>query len=609
MPEGNNPNMQMTKRERNAANNANTIKNAAEVASKTNNPYAKAIGEGIKAADKMSGGKTTEMLGKQMERANRLSGPAGRKLQKASNRLSESGMGDRIGDAARKSGNPAQGGIGNKPNDKGKSMSGNIPNLESGTQNETKNDVEDTADAGDSSFKLSNKVVKIGLIACACIFPIIIICVCFIGASQTYITAIDLGTADSLTNSEVEDKINKKQDDESEDLDEEIKDDHENLAFDINLNNSKLNLFRNSKLNVLTVQRTSQTYLRRKYNEASIDLIEDFYPTVSDYSKTYDENLVYDFFYKMYKLNESYKTNYNVDLDLPLLMATLNLQSQDKNVIFTSNLGDLYRTDNVKDMPLDELDYYYDWSSYKTSKNNSEHDMEILAQNMVSEKTGEECTKPAQDGKCYAIDNAKYKEFLKQFLEKKYYLEGEYDFEDSGNEDFDSQPATGDFRKWTQCGQSWSSIVVPNSNKTMCQIGCLITSISIQIARSGTAIVTEAINPGIAVKKFNFAAGGNLYWHSPSNLAPNFHYYANISLIGMNKKAIVDKLTSYDPSRYYIILGVGKISRNELHHFVAFDYADKSNNKIYIMDPAGIQYSDLYERYRLYEAHIYEKKD
>jgi len=320
MPEGNNPNMQMTKRERNAANNANTIKNAAEVASKTNNPYAKAIGEGIKAADKMSGGKTTEMLGKQMERANRLSGPAGRKLQKASNRLSESGMGDRIGDAARKSGNPAQGGIGNKPNDKGKSMSGNIPNLESGTQNETKNDVEDTADAGDSSFKLSNKVVKIGLIACACIFPIIIICVCFIGASQTYITAIDLGTADSLTNSEVEDKINKKQDDESEDLDEEIKDDHENLAFDINLNNSKLNLFRNSKLNVLTVQRTSQTYLRRKYNEASIDLIEDFYPTVSDYSKTYDENLVYDFFYKMYKLNESYKTNYNVDLDLPLLI-------------------------------------------------------------------------------------------------------------------------------------------------------------------------------------------------------------------------------------------------------------------------------------------------
>ena len=57
-----------------------------------------------------------------------------------------------------------------------------------------------------------------------------------------------------------------------------------------------------------------------------------------------------------------------------------------------------------------------------------------------------------------------YKEFLKQFIEKKYYLEGEYNFENSVN---NTTPATGDFRKWTQCGQSWSSMIVTNSNETL----------------------------------------------------------------------------------------------------------------------------------------------
>ena len=92
------------KKARNDANNANTIKNAAEVASKTNNPYAKAAGEAVKMADKISGGKASEKLGKKMTQLNK-SAPGGRSVQKLSNKLSESGMGDRIGNAASKMGN------------------------------------------------------------------------------------------------------------------------------------------------------------------------------------------------------------------------------------------------------------------------------------------------------------------------------------------------------------------------------------------------------------------------------------------------------------------------------------------------------------------------
>ena len=36
---------------------------------------------------------------------------------------------------------------------------------------------------------------------------------------------------------------------------------------------------------------------------------------------------------------QTYKENYNVKLDLPLLMATLNIQSEDKTIVFSSNLS------------------------------------------------------------------------------------------------------------------------------------------------------------------------------------------------------------------------------------------------------------------------------
>ena len=143
----------------------------------------------------------------------------------------------------------------------------------------------------------------------------------------------------------------------------------------------------------------------------------------------------------------------------------------------------------------------------------------------------------------------------------------------------------------------------------MCQIGCLITSITMQIARSGTVVTTESLDPGIAVKEFTFAKGGNLYWNSVRNLAPNFIYKSQIKLAGMNRQSVASKLLSYDSSKYYIVLGVGKISRNKLHHYVALDYVDASNNEIYIMDPASTKYTRLYDIYKVYSAHIYEKKD
>ena len=95
---------------RNDANNANTLRNAADVAVASGNPYAVAIGGAVKAADKVTGGKATEYLGKSMTQANKVN-PGGKALQGLSNKLAESGAGDKIGQGARMY-NSAKGGTG-----------------------------------------------------------------------------------------------------------------------------------------------------------------------------------------------------------------------------------------------------------------------------------------------------------------------------------------------------------------------------------------------------------------------------------------------------------------------------------------------------------------
>ena len=68
--EGQNQQPQMSQNQRNAQNNANTIKNAADVAIASKNPYAMAAGTAVKMADKFSGGRASKELGKKMNTLN-----------------------------------------------------------------------------------------------------------------------------------------------------------------------------------------------------------------------------------------------------------------------------------------------------------------------------------------------------------------------------------------------------------------------------------------------------------------------------------------------------------------------------------------------------------
>lgn len=397
------------KKEQNISNNANNIRAVADMASKTSNPYAKAIGTAVKTADKFSRGKSSEKLGKQLNTLNKIA-PGGRMIQKLSNKASERGSSDAIKSALNKKNSTPTNNINNKTFDK-KNSNGTATN-KSIDNSSTLRDVQDEAsDGGDASFKVSFKILKIGLIVCAACLPVIIFCNLFMSASQIYIKSIGLGNADVLSTEEAESKIDKKIDSGDESLNEAVTED--DLGLEINIDDY-YKKFRDNKLKKSNIVQIAKTK-KRKYNEATLEKLEDFYPSVSSLSEKYDEDLVYDFFFKMYNIFTTYRDKDNVDLDLPLLMSTLMIQSDDMNEIFGSNLTKEEKSNKrMSKLRIKSLySYDTDLSWYRLKPDNSEHDMELLAQNMVS---------VSEDGS-YKYDENKYKEFLKQFLERKYFIE------------------------------------------------------------------------------------------------------------------------------------------------------------------------------------------
>lgn len=100
-------NNEVSKNEREAQNNANNIRNASDVAIASKHPLAMAAGGAVKVADRLTHGKASQKLGSAITKLNRHS-PMGNQIQNASNKMSESGASDAIGNAASmKNGTPS----------------------------------------------------------------------------------------------------------------------------------------------------------------------------------------------------------------------------------------------------------------------------------------------------------------------------------------------------------------------------------------------------------------------------------------------------------------------------------------------------------------------
>ena len=177
--------------------------------------------------------------------------------------------------------------------------------------------------------------------------------------------------------------------------------------------------------------------------------------------------------------------------------------------------------------------------------------------------------------------------------------------------------ATGDFSSWKQADPAWGSISL-GGGKSMASIGCLITSISMQIARSGTQITNlpggfSSFNPGAFVTSLNqsgssFTGGGSFTWAGTSNIAPNWSFGESHSVWSSDNAKIADMITNELSSgaegkyQKFIVL---QIHHNKsAQHWVAVNGV--KDGKVTIFDPGSPSGTTLDENYSGWVVETYK---
>lgn len=151
--------------------------------------------------------------------------------------------------------------------------------------------------------------------------------------------------------------------------------------------------------------------------------------------------------------------------------------------------------------------------------------------------------------------------------------------------------STGAFASWKQAGASWSNVRMGNSGRTIGQIGCLVTSISMLIVKSGVQTTIANFNPGTFVQFLNNNGGfdgyGNLQYGPISKAAPSFRWVDQIDISGMSREQKLNTIRNYQNQGYYMAAEVATSGQ----HWVAIDSVN--GNSIKIMDP-GSNVTDLW---------------
>lgn len=147
---------------------------------------------------------------------------------------------------------------------------------------------------------------------------------------------------------------------------------------------------------------------------------------------------------------------------------------------------------------------------------------------------------------------------------------------------------SGDWSEWRQNGNApWKDIRLGSSSETIGTVGCYVTSIAIQIARSGVKTNISNFNPGTFVTELNknsnsFDSGGGLTGSGESyisNIVPGFKKVVQYVNLSKNKQEQINTVQSYIDKGYYVLLHL-----DNGRHWVAVTGTTKDN--IQMVDPA-----------------------
>ena len=187
-----------------------------------------------------------------------------------------------------------------------------------------------------------------------------------------------------------------------------------------------------------------------------------------------------------------------------------------------------------------------------------------------------------------------YKQILMQVYNSKYPNAG---ISDISKANCGKCETTGEYATWKQYSSEWGSVQIGNSGNNIKQIGCLVTSLAIQVARSGVQTNIDNFNPGTFVQALNkqnaFSGGGALNsYASVQSIAPRFKYENVISLSGKNKQ---DKLnTIRNIVNQKGVYAVAEVKGNTGQHWVAIESV--TGDVINMMDP-GSEATNMWKEY------------
>lgn len=170
--------------------------------------------------------------------------------------------------------------------------------------------------------------------------------------------------------------------------------------------------------------------------------------------------------------------------------------------------------------------------------------------------------------------------------------------------------SSGDYASWKQGNSEWKDVSVGGG--TLGSIGCLVTSMSIQIARSGTKIMNlpsgySSFNPGAFAKSLGkngaFTGGGGFKWKGYNEIAPNWRLGSRPEIVTSNTKTLAQKLynelSTKQDGKYqkFIILQIHHDGGQE--HWVAVDSV--TQDSFTVMDPGrskGNKLDDIYSSWK-----------
>lgn len=156
----------------------------------------------------------------------------------------------------------------------------------------------------------------------------------------------------------------------------------------------------------------------------------------------------------------------------------------------------------------------------------------------------------------------------------------------------------GDYTKWRKTNSEWAYIKIGSTRAMLGDIGCLATSVSILIAKSGIDTPNiEPFNPGTFVTALNynygFDAGGNLQYGPISKVVPGFEYVGRINLRNKPKGQKLSEIRDYYNQGYYLAVEVLGAKYNS-QHWVAVD--NVTDTTVLMIDP-DTDATDMWEQY------------